>query len=98
MRKNVLAKDLKVGDTVKMSHVESGGFTSMMVTEIDVNMNGVTATRPYLIPSSDTVAECPLSNKLTVRPHIGLEPVWFPLDGSMRFDVLSESYVTVTKE
>ena len=91
MRKNVMAKELAVGDTVKMSHIEDGSFTSMMVTEIDVN--GVTCTRPYLIPSSDTASKCQFSGKLSVRPHIGLEPVWFPLDSTQPFDVLSESYV-----
>ena len=94
MRKNVMAKELAVGDTVKMSHQSEGAYTSMMVTEIDGN--GVTCTRPYLVPSSDTSKMCELSGKLSVRPHIGLEPVWFPLDGSMEFDVLSESYVTVS--
>lgn len=96
MRKNVLAKDLKIGDTVKMSHVENGVFMDMLVTEIDEN--GLTATRPYLIPSSDQATECSLSKKLTIRPHIGLEPVWFPLNSSMKFDVLSESDVFVLQK
>lgn len=97
MRKNVLAKDLKVGDTVKMSHVSDGAYTAMTVVEIDVNCNGVTCLRPYLVPSADSYTKCPISNKRALRHHVGLEPVWFPLDGSMRFDLLSESYVTQTK-
>lgn len=99
MLRTVKVCDLKVGDVVRYNgNHDIMGFGGMMVTEVDkkANIPHLIVTRPYLILCEESV--CERNGRTEIRPHIGLEPVWFSLDSSFLFDVMSENNIRIIPE